>query len=162
MGYHMNRYLNRFLLMIALGQLVACDGSETVSSAPVELFFGRYSAEQVGIADFPKEDSVRLAVDGSNYTLFTFPTADDPAVDFCTSTGTIGGFGTNQITFTVTGTVGANCDKATVPQGTIRAVYQGDSLIMRDTVDITFVRERDQGILDTVTVTWSLSIELTQ
>lgn len=158
-----------FLSLLATGFALstifnACSGTETITGGGTpDVYYGRFEADEVAVADVPLVDSIQLVIRGNRYTIFNYPIpGEDMTVDFCNSGGILIGFGTNEVTFSPSDTVGSNCDRVHIPQGKMNASYNGDSVSIRDTVAVTFVRQRDRGIIDTVTQQWGLTVSLRQ
>lgn len=124
------------LLVVGMVMLpaLACDEDPQVSTPP-EVFTGKvvmtpdFESGNVDHA-FPDSTEVTFTVEGALYELVM-----EGETDFrtCDSRGTVRNFGTNTVTLTPTGVMGASCDSIRIPRGEFPTVFRGDSLYIGPT-----------------------------
>ncbi len=145
------RYLGGVCLLLSLAA-VNCT-KDTIASSDPEVFQGELSvhrADQV----YDRTDDIVLIIDGKQYRIVH----QTRTTDLCDSYGTQGGFGSNVLTLTPSGTEGSGCDNIRVPQGQFPAVFRGDSLFLGPTT-LQFTVIIDER---PVTEIWEYSFRLKQ
>lgn len=126
--------------VIAPMLLVGC-GDEEIEQT-TESLKGTYFVDHPAHVGGEKSDSVRLVVtDNRSYVLYHYPYPSDDKVEFCGSSGTLGSWGGNVVTFSPDQTFGSNCDQLRIPRGKFQADFRthGDTVWLDKSIeDSTF------------------------
>ena len=126
---------------------------DTVASSEPEVFQGEFSIHRIDQI-FDRTDNIVLIIDGKQYRIVH----QTRTTGLCDSYGIQGGFGSNVLTLTPSGTEGSGCGNIRVPQGQFKAVFRGDSLFLGPTtLQFTVIIDEKP-----VTETWEYSFRLKQ
>ncbi len=116
------------LTPLLLAVLIGCEKDE---DEPItEQFVGTYRVYDPDVVG-EKLDSVNLTVEeNTRYELIHYPVRPGRTVDFCSSSGTVDGFGTNIAVFHPQPIDAVECDSIRVPRDTFVAdfVNHGDTI----------------------------------
>jgi hypothetical protein len=120
--------------------LGGCEDEEIERSR--EVLRGTYVVDHPAHVGGEKSDSVTLTVtDNRSYVFEHSPYPPDDQVEICSSSGTVGAWGSNVVTFSPEETYGFNCDQIRIPRGEFRADFRthGDTVWLDKVVnDSTF------------------------
>lgn len=126
----------KLLLLLFLSLLIISCSDEDDDTGSSEEFIGTYYAiddstyiTNVGLTT----DSVILVIyNNSSYSMITYDINSSDSKQFCSSNGSISGFGSNSVTFYPNDPTGSNCDQIRIPRGTFEAdfVNYGDTILL--------------------------------
>ncbi|MFH1373779.1 MAG: hypothetical protein ABII79_08295 [bacterium] len=130
-----DRHKQRIRIVAAVGIILLCGlmtfscGDDEIIPPEIEVFSGELALANIEQREphvYPDTDQVTLTIEGSSYSL----NHDINMSNLCNSGGVATGFGTNSLSLTPTSFSSGNCDTIRIPQGKLKAVFLGDSLLL--------------------------------